>query len=353
MRENPTVSPGSSVELGSTPVASSRAGDLLAFDPAEATRQIADALRAQLTVLGRRGLVVAMSGGIDSSVSAALGVRALGPSRVFGLFLPEAESDPESSSLAEEVARHFGISYAVEDIAPILSASGCYARRDSAIRSLVPEFAEGWGCKVVLPSAPLHSDRLNVPALVVQAPGGSPRTVRLPADRYREIVAAANFKQRVRKMLEYYYADRLHYAVLGTPNRLEYDQGFFVKGGDGLADVKPIAHLFKTQVYRVAEYLGIPERVQARPPTTDTWTMPQSQEEFYFGMPVQELDRFLDAYSRGESVEAAAARLGYSQDQVRRVYRDIRQKRETTRYLHSEPLLVTPVDLDGLPPEGT
>ena len=79
------------------------------------------------------------------------------------------------------------------------------------------------------------------------------------------MVAAANFKQRVRKMMEYYYADLLQYAVAGTPNRLEYDQGFFVKNGDGAADVKPIAHLYKSQVYQLAAYLGVPEEIRRRP----------------------------------------------------------------------------------------
>ena len=324
--------------------------DPLAIDPAAETARIAEAMRAQLAVLGRRGLVVAMSGGVDSSVCAALAVNALGAARVFGLFLPEAESDPESISLAREVADRFGIRYAIEDIAPILAAAGCYARRDEAIRALVPGYGAGWGCKIVMPGARLDSDRLNVPLLVVQSPAGDAQQLRLPAERYREIIAATNFKQRVRKMLEYHHADRLHYAVIGTPNRLEYDQGFFVKGGDGLADLKPIAHLFKTQVYRIGAHLGVPERVMSRPPTTDTWSLPQSQEEFYFGLPTRELDRFLDAYVRGESPETAAARMGYAPEQVKRVYRDIRSKREATRYLHAGPLLVAPVSLDGAPP---
>ena len=337
---------------GSAPVpaAGAATGDPLAIDAAAATRQVAEAMRSQLATLGRRGVVIAMSGGVDSSVSAALAVHALGAERVFGLFLPEAESDPDSVTLAREVAEHFGIRYVIEDIAPILTAAGCYARRDAAIRQLVPAYGAGWGCKVVMPGARLDSDRLNVPLLVVQAPGGKPEQVRLPAERYREVIAATNFKQRVRKMLEYYHADRLHYAVIGTPNRLEYDQGFFVKGGDGLADLKPIAHLFKTQVYQLGEHLGVPAEVLSRPPTTDTWSLPQSQEEFYFGLPTRELDRFLDAYVRGETVAAAAARLGYTPEQVTRVYRDIRQKRETTRYLHLGPLLVAPVPLDSPPP---
>jgi NAD+ synthase len=315
----------------------------LTIDAEREVDRIASALREQVgTILRRRGAVVAMSGGIDSSVSAALAVRALGPSRVFGLFMPERDSDSESLRLASALAAHLQIDAVTEDIAPILAAAGCYRRRDEAIRRVMPEYGDGWRCKLVLPGNRLNSDRLNVSSLVVQSPGGESQTLPLPADVYRQIVAATNFKQRTRKMLEYYHADRLHYAVVGTPNRLEHDQGFFVKGGDGLADVKPIAHLYKTQVYQLAEYLGIPAGITSRPPTTDTFSLPQSQEEFYFSLPVREMDLLLHARNSGESAATTAARLGCAVEQVERAFRDIDQKRLTTRYLHQPPILVEP-----------
>ena len=284
-----------------------------------------------------------MSGGVDSSVTAALAVRAVGPSRVFGIFMPERESDPDSLRIASEVTTQLGIESTTEDIAPILEGAACYRRRNEAIRRVVPEFSDEWGCKLSLPSDRLAADRLNVTYLVVQPPGGEQRRVRLPAAEYRQIVAASNFKQRVRKMIEYYHADRLHYAVLGTPNRLEYDQGFFVKGGDGLADTKPIAHLYKSQVYQLAGFLGIPSAVTTRAPTTDTFSLPQSQEEFYYNLPARQLDIVLHGYNGGRSPEAIAADAGLTPTQVERSFRDIEQKRMTTRYLHLEPQLVEPV----------
>jgi NAD+ synthase len=316
----------------------------LTLDPVEATRRIVDALREQVgETLKRRGLVVGMSGGVDSSLCAALAVRALGSKRVFGLFMPERDSDPDSLTLATSWAQQLGIDSAVEDIGPILDACGCYRRRDDAIRKLVPDFGAGWRCKIALGGNRLESDRLNVFHLVVGSPDGNTRSVRLPPEAYRTIVAATNFKQRIRKMMEYYHADRLHYAVVGTPNRLEYDQGFFVKGGDGLADVKPIAHLYKCQVYQLAEYLGIPQEVVSRPCTTDTYSLPQSQEEFYFSVPMQVMDRILHAHNAGAGVEEAALALGYGSEQIERVYREIEGKRATTRYLHMAPLLVEDV----------
>jgi NAD+ synthase len=284
-----------------------------------------------------------MSGGIDSSVCAALAVRALGPSHVFGLLMPEQDSERQSLDLAARWAETLGMQYVIEDITPILAAAGCYRRRNDAIRRVVPEFQDDWRFKVVL-----QANQLNVTYLVVEVPSkhGRPemRRVRLPAAEYREIVAATNFKQRVRTMLEYFHADRLHYAVVGTPNRLEYDQGFFVKGGDGLADVKPIAHLYKTQVYEIAEFLGVPAEIRSRTPTTDTYSLPQTQEEFYFALPTATLDLVLYAHNLGLDAAAVAGELGRTPEEAGRALRDIGQKRAATRYLHLRPLLVEPVD---------
>jgi NAD+ synthase len=161
----------------------------------------------------------------------------------------------------------------------------------------------------------------------------------MPLDVYLGVVAATNMK-RTRKQLEYFHADRLNYAVLGTPNRLEYDQGFFVKNGDGAADIKPIAHLYKTQIYTLAAHLGLPEEVRSRPPTTDTWSLPQSQEEFYFSVPYPVMDLCLYGLEHGKPAAEVAARTELSIEQVEAVWRDIRSKRAATRYLHEPPMLV-------------
>lgn len=318
----------------------------LYIDPAVTVARIVEALRAQLSMFKRRGFVVGMSSGVDSSVTAAVAVEAVGKTRVFGIFMPEHESDPQSLQIAKALADQLGIESTTEDIAPILEAAACYRRRNEAIRRVVPEFRDDWGCKLTLPPDRLENDRLNVTYLVVQPPGGEQRRIRVPAAEYRQIVAATNFKQRTRKMIEYYHADRLHFAVLGTPNRLEFDQGFFVKGGDGLADSKPIAHLYKSQVYQIADYLGVPKAVTSRPPTTDTFSLPQSQEEFYYNLPTRTLDVVLHGYDHGRNIADIASDAGLSIAQVERSFRDIQQKRATTRYLHLGPQLVERVVLD-------
>ena len=323
-------------------------GDELDLDRERATDEIVQGLRHAVgRVLRRRGAVVGLSGGIDSTVTAALCVRAVGAERVLGVLTPEADSDAETLRLSRLAAAALGIDTVLEDITPILKAARCYQRRDEAIRALVPEFVSDWRVKIVLPSV-LGNDRLRVFQLVAQAPHGRRVTVRLSADAYRAIVAATNFKQRTRKMIEYHHADRLDYAVIGTPNRLEYDQGFFVKNGDGAADVKPIAHLYKTQVYQLAEYLGVPRGITSRPPTTDTFSLPQSQEEFYFSLPAVLMDLTLHARNAGQPAAEAASELGLAPEQVERAYRDIERKRSTTRYLHTPPLLVEPIAELGL-----
>jgi NAD+ synthase len=287
----------------------------------------------------RRGIVLGLSGGIDSSVTAALAVAALGPSRVLGVLMPERDSDPDSLRLGQLLADALGIETVIEDIGPSLDAAGCYRRRDDFIRRVVPEFGAGWGCKIVLPQD-LGAPGIAVSYLVVQNPEGVQTRHRMTADVYRGVIAAANMKQRTRKQIEYYHADRLGYAVAGTPNKLEYDQGFFVKNGDGAADVKPIAHLFKSQVYQLAEHFQLPEEIRRRPPTTDTWSLPQSQEEFYFSAPYQVMDLCLFALNNGIAAEVIAHDAGLTADEVRSVWADIHAKRKATAYLHAAPALL-------------
>ena len=291
-------------------------------------------------VLRRRGVVVAVSGGVDSAVCAALAAKAFGRERVLALLLPEHDSSSDSTQLGRLVAERCRLEYRVEDIGLALEAIGCYRWRDEAIRRIFPAYGAGWRSKIIIAGA---QGGLTYFKLVVRSPSGETREERMGAQEYLQVVAATNFKQRLRKTLEYFHADRLNYAVIGTPNRLEYDQGFFVKNGDGSADVKPIAHLYKTQVYALARHLGLPEEICSARPTTDTYSLPQGQDEFYFGLPWDKMDLALWALNHGASAEALARALGATPAQAERVYADIRAKRRATTYLHLAPQLVAPL----------
>ena len=320
--------------------------NVLAIDAAAVAGKVEATLREQvLGSLRRRGIVVGLSGGIDSSVVAALAAKSLGKDKVLGIFMPERDSSGDALVLGRMLAESIGIPTLIENIGATVAAAGCYERQVEAIRTVYPEYGDGWKCKITLPSI-IEGDRLNVSQLTVQSPDGEQKTSRLPLAAYLQLVAATNFKQRVRKTMEYYHADRLNYAVAGTPNRLEYDQGFFVKQGDGAADVKPIAHLYKTQVYALAAHLGVPEEIRKRPPTTDTYSMPQTQEEFYFSLPYDRMDLCLYAVNHGVPAEEVAPVVGLSTAQVERVYRDIEAKRRASRYLHMRPMLIEPVEND-------
>lgn len=317
--------------------------DLLDIEPEKEARKICEKIRTILSKrLRRRGLVVALSGGIDSSTCLALAVKSLGPEKVYGLLMPERHSSDDTLDLSTSVADAFKVERSHENISSILEALSFYKRYDDAVRQAIPEYGKGWKSKIVLPSA-IEKKGFNIFSVVAQSPDGATVKERLPLKAYLEVVAATNFKQRTRKMLEYYYADRLNYAVTGTPNRLEYDQGFFVKLGDGSADIKPIAHLYKTQVYAMAEYLGVPQDICKRAPTTDTYSMPQGQDEFYFSLPYDKMDLCLFGKNNSYTPEEIADTVELTPEQVQRVYDDIDTKRATTLYLHLPAQLIETV----------
>jgi NAD+ synthase len=313
---------------------------LLDIDPAVEIGRIAEHVRDLVfKQLRKRGAVIGVSGGIDSSVVACLCARALGSERIQILFTPEADSSPESLRLGRLLAEALNARWALEDISDVLTAARCYERRDAAVRLVFPEYGPGYKFKIVLPNL-LDASPYSLFSAVLQSPNGRKTSVRLTPDTYLGIVAATNFKQRTRKMIEYYYADLLNFAVAGTPNLLEYDQGFFVKNGDGAADFKPIAHLYKSQVYQLAAYFGVPEEIMRRPPTTDTYSLEQSQEEFYFTLPLEKMDLCL--YGRNNEIAASdlAPAVGLTEAQVERVYANIEARRRMARYLHAAGLTI-------------
>jgi NAD+ synthase len=303
--------------------------------------RLVEGTAAAVRGLGRRGAVIAVSGGIDSSVVAGICARALGPERILCLRLPEKDVGDSSSDLGLELAESLGAPTEEEPITDALEGLGCYRRRDEAIRAVFPDYEPTWRHKIVR-SAPTGG--ITFFSLVVERPDGTTDERRMPPEPYRQILAATNMKQRVRKLMEYTWADKLGYAVAGTPNFLEYDQGFFVKGGDGLADLKPIAGLYKSQVYALARELGLPKSITDRMPTTETFSLPQTQEEFYFGHPYERMDLLMWGHETGVAPAELAPRAGISEADVEAAYSEIERRRVATEYLHAPAVLI---DQDG------
>lgn len=310
------------------------------IDVSKETERIAKEMRQ---IVGRdfrkQGAVIGVSGGIDSSVCLALSVKAFGPKKVLGIAMPEADSNPDSEILAKKLAKQYGVELIVEDMTAALAGFGTYSRRDEAMKAVFPEYdGKTYKSKIVLPTALGEKDTLNIYQLTIITPDGEEKTKRLPLKEYLQIVAASNFKQRSRMSMLYYHADRLNYAVIGTGNKNEHDQGFFVKWGDGGADIKAIAHLFKTQVYQLAAYLDIPKEIQERTPTTDTYSAECTQEEFFFRVPHEIGDVVWYGMENGIPLNEVASALNLSEEQVVHIQNDTKRKLKTTEYLKANPV---------------
>jgi NAD+ synthase len=314
--------------------------DILKLNPKAACEQIIARLRQDVRrVLQRRGVIIGLSGGVDSSVTLALAVQALTPERVLGVMMPERDSSPESEELARQVANQFGVETVVESLTDALEGFGCFRRRDDAIARVFPEYSpQTHRIKIGLQHDILNQDTPPLFSVTIIDTEGTQKSQRLPLNEYLEIVAASNFKQRSRMSMLYYHAEARHSAVVGTANWHEVEQGFFVKHGDGGVDVMPIGHLYKTQVYQLGRYLGVPNEILQRVPTSDTYSAEQTQEEFFFQLPFELLDLLWYAQEEGYAPSEVAEVLGLTEAQVLRVFANFTRKRQTTEYLRTPPL---------------
>ncbi len=314
--------------------------DWLCIDPEAEVNRICGKLRQTIIeTFHKQGGVVGISGGIDSSVVLSLVVRAIGADRVIGILMPEKESNQDSTRLALTLAENLGVKTVIESISNVLDGFGCYKRRDEAIKKVIPEYHQpGWAAKIVLPPDLLNQNILNVYRLVVTGPDERELSARIPKEEFQQIVAASNLKQRSRMSILYHHAEARNYAVIGTANKNEHDLGFFVKYGDGGVDVSPIQHLFKTQIYQLAQYMNIPEEIRARIPTTDTYPGGSTQEEFFYRVPFDILDTVWLGYEKGVNVDDIAKALDLLPEQVARVVADIQSKIRATNYLRMPPI---------------
>jgi len=312
--------------------------DVLQIDCQEEINRITDFIRQQTLAMRREGIVVGISGGVDSALIASLCVEALGKDKVFGLILPEKESNPVSSEYARKMAEKLDIRTETVDITSVLSGLGTYSRRNTDIKKILPDYQDHFKIKITLPPDLLDRDAFNFFSLIVDDGSGNIRSIRLNKDVLNGIVAATNTKQRTRMIYLYYFAEKKNYLVCGTTNRSEALQGFFVKFGDGGVDIEPIAHLYKTQVFELAAYMGVIREIRERMPSPDTYTFEVTDEEFYFRMPFDKLDMLLYAWEYKIPVGETAQVMDLQGDQVSRAFRDFSSKFKASMNVRELPL---------------
>lgn len=314
--------------------------NVFTLDAAAETARLVAALRQNLRLFRKQGVVVGVSGGVDSAAVLALCARAVPLDRIVPLLMPEKDSSPDSERLARDWCQRLGVTPVVEDITAPLRALGCYQRRDDAVRRVLSQYDPdaGYRVKIGLPQDVLNADTLNVFNVTVVAPDRTEETRPLPSREFLQIVAASNLKQRTRMSMLYYHAELRNFAVVGTANKNEYGQGFFVKYGDGGVDFQAIVHLYKTQVYDLARYLEVPAEIIQRAPTSDTYSAPGTQQEFFFRLPFETMDLIWYALENDVPVHEVCAALNLADVQVERVFADLESKRRATEYLRQAPV---------------
>jgi len=311
--------------------------DILIVDPEAETNRIIGFLQNQMASFRRDGIVLGLSGGIDSALCAEFCVRALGRDKILGLILPEKESNPVSKEFALLQAKKLGIETEIIEITSLLEAFNTYGKRDKFVKKVFPEYKNHNKIKITLPSNLLTKDSFNFFTLTVDDGKGNLQSKRLNKERLNGIVAATNTKQRARLMNLYYYAERRNYLVCGTTNRTEMLQGFFVKYGDGGVDMEPIAHLYKTQVFQLAEHLEVIKKIRDRIPGPDTYSCDVSDEEFFFRIPFDNLDLLLYAWENKIPLEEISKTMNLTEQQVNRVFRDFQSKYRASKHLRMLP----------------
>ncbi len=315
--------------------------NVLKINPAEELEKLSNFVAEQVKVNYRRkGVVVGLSGGIDSACMCAIAVHAMGKENVVGLVLPEKESNPISSRYAIKHAVELGIEHREVDITPTVDSVFPYSKRDDFMQGLIPEFRPDYKYNITLPTDLLDKSSFSFYNLQVQLPTGEIKKKRLSVNEFRMITSFASIKIRSRMLHLYAEAERRSLVVAGTTNRTEFILGDFCKYGDGGTDLEPLSYLYKNQIYQISEYLKVTPEIIERQPSPDTFSLPVSDQEFFFRIPFDKLDHLLYAWEHKVSISETAKVLDIAEDAVGRVFKDFTSKYRATVHLREMPYAI-------------
>ena len=278
----------------------------------------------------KRGIVVGISGGIDSAISAKLCCNAVGKENVLGIILPEKESNPQSQEFAKKYCEKLGIKYEIEDITSILDSSEIYQIREKIVKKYFPDYNQSCKYRIVF-SENFDSDGLSIPYLEVNDGNNQIHKIKLSLNDYFTITAATNIKHRIRMTRLYFHAEKNNFLVCGTTNKAEFQQGYFVKYGDGGVDIEPLANLYKTQIYQLGTYLDIPNEIIERKASPDTWSFDVSDEEFFYSLPYEIVDLMLFAKEKSVTLSDICSTLDLKEEKVKRILNSIERKLQASK----------------------
>ena len=278
----------------------------------------------------KRGVVIGISGGIDSAVAVKLCCGAVGKENVLGIILPEKESNPQSQEFAKKYCEKLGIKYEIEDITSILDSSEIYQIREKIVKKYFPDYNQSCKYRIVF-SENFDSDGLSIPYLEVNDGNNQIHKIKLSLNDYFTITAATNIKHRIRMTRLYFHAEKNNFLVCGTTNKAEFQQGYFVKYGDGGVDIEPLANLYKTQIYQLGTYLDIPNEIIERKASPDTWSFDVSDEEFFYSLPYEIVDLMLFAKEKSVTLSDICSTLDLKEEKVKRILNSIERKLQASK----------------------
>ena len=283
----------------------------------------------------KKGVAVGLSGGIDSAITAALCTKSIGSEKILGLILPEKESDVNSKNLALQIAEKYNIETKSIDITNILESFGVYENKEKIVKQKFPNYNEKCKYRVVVP--PKLENNIGMPFLEILDDENILHKLKISSFDFLNLTAATSIKHRVRMTMLYNYAEKNNFTVVGTTNKTEYLQGYFVKYGDGGSDIEPLVHLYKTQIYQIANFLKLPEEIINQDASPDVWSFKTSDEEFFYAVPYNIVDLILYGREKNLSINEIAKFSNLGSEKIEKLIQFQNQKQNKSQTMREKP----------------